>query len=396
MGAEIKEGIVEKITNGGWGLVRSDEGVVFLNYAIPGEHIFYKIRDKARGILWGALDSIKIPSPSRITPPCPYYGQCGGCIFQHMDYSLQQLIKLDILRDDLLRIGHFSSSPDALIPSPPYNNRIRARMKAQDDGRIGFIRKSSNTVIAINRCLLFPEEINQFLDRWNSLSAPPFFHQMDILVNPATRQPLIHLSHPPGKLKSLLSEFNGIAFSWKGHEENAVTSFNIGEYRYLTAPSVFFQVNPHQWENMLKTVELYLHPCERIIDLYSGVGFFTPLLQKYAGEVTGVECSPFSVTLARRAFPDARWFSVPAEKFQFPPAEIIVLDPPRSGLAQEVISTILKKKYKKIIYIACSSAAFSRDLRILKENGYEVVGLHAFDLFPQTAHLETIACFTLR
>ena len=395
----MKEGIVEKITNGGWGLVRSDEGVVFLNDVLPGEQVTFRIKEKTRGILWGQLEEVLTPSKHRIEPPCPYYGQCGGCVFQHINYQYQQKIKQDILLDDLKRIGNYEEAGDHYhyIESPPFYNRIRARMKAQvqEGGKIGFIRKGTNRVIPINQCLLFPEAINPFLEKWNVLENPPFFFQMDILMNPGNQRIYIHLSHPPKQEKKTLKLFPGITFSWKGNEDAGVSRLKIRDWAYLVSPAVFFQVNPFQWESMLDIVESYLEPCDTIIDLYSGVGFFIPLLKKYSKKIIGVESHGFSVTLARRAFAcnEVDFLKIPVDKFIFPKADIIVVDPPRSGLSGSVINKLLKKKYKKIIYISCSSATFSRDLNILLESGYQLKDLNILDLFPQTAHLETIGLF---
>jgi 23S rRNA (uracil1939-C5)-methyltransferase len=195
----------------------------------------------------------------------------------------------------------------------------------------------------------------------------------------------------------MLQEFSPIIFSWKGNEDAAVSRLDINDRSYLVSPGVFFQVNPFQWENMLNTVESYLEPCETVIDLYCGVGFFVPLLKKYSQKVIGVESHGYSVTLAGRAFPGKglKFVKTPAEKFVFPAADIIVLDPPRSGLSKPVINAVLAKKYKKVIYISCSSAAFSRDLKVLRENGYHLENLKTLDLFPQTAHMEIISLFRL-
>jgi 23S rRNA (uracil1939-C5)-methyltransferase len=100
------------------------------------------------------------------------------------------------------------------------------------------------------------------------------------------------------------------------------------------------------------------------------------------------------VTLAKRAFPGVEFHKLAVEKFGFPDADVVVLDPPRSGISKYVMKRILNRQYKKIIYISCSSAAFSRDLKILRENGFQLTDMKILDLFPQTAHLETIACFT--
>lgn len=371
--------------------MRTEEGVVLLNYVLPGEHITFQIKEKARGILWGHLEEVFTHSEHRVEPPCSYFGKCGGCVFQHIDYRHQQKIKEGILIDDLKRIGNYEGKITNHIKSPPFHYRIRSRMKARKDGKIGFIRKGTNTVIPIDRCLLFPGEINQFLEKWNSLKNPPFFHQIDILMNLTDKKIYIHLSHPPKKEKEVLKLFDNIAFSWTGNEDAGVSKIKIGDWTYLISPAVFFQVNPFQWENMLNKVESYLEPCEAIIDIYSGVGFFIPLLKKYSKKTTGIESHGFSIILAKRAFPDVNFLKIPVEKFIFREADIIVLDPPRSGLSKYVMKGILDKKYKKIIYISCSSATFSRDLKVLKENGYHIEDLSILDLFPQTSHLEIIS-----
>lgn len=397
-----RKGVIERITNGGWGLVRSDEGVVFLNYVLPGEEVTYHIKERAKGILWGELIRVLSPSQHRTEPPCPYFGECGGCVFQHIDYQYQETIKKNILFDDLKRIGRYEYEETKInyIKSPPFHSRVRARMKAQQDGCIGFIRKGTNTVIPINHCLLFPEPFNRFLEKWNAMENPPFFYQMDMFMNRDYQKVYIHLAHPPKKEKETLNRFPQITFSWKGNEDTGVSKLKIRDYTYLVSPAVFFQVNPFQWENLLNTVESYLQTCrpyDTVIDLYSGVGFFIPLLKRYAKKIIAVESHGYSVTIAKRAFGDTgvSILKIPVEKFIFPEADIIVVDPPRSGLSKHVLNSILKRKYKNIIYISCSSATFSRDLKVLRENGYQLKGLNIFDLFPQTAHLETIGLFQL-
>jgi 23S rRNA (uracil1939-C5)-methyltransferase len=314
-------------------------------------------------------------------------------VFQHIDYAHQVALKKDILQDDLRRIGGYTGPVQTVEESPPYHNRIRARMKGYDDGRTGFIRKGTNTVLPIGGCLLFPDAINQFLEKWNTLQEPPFFHQLDIFFNSQDKNLYVYLSHPPKEpVKKVLASFPGVIFSWKGKEDAGVSSLTVRGNTYYVSPEVFFQVNPYQWENMLDAVEGFLEDSTRIIDLYCGVGFFIPLLSAHAREVIGVEHYGFSVELAQRAFPGAEFFKSPSEKFYFPDADILVVDPPRSGLSRHVMKRIVSGKYGKLIYISCSSATFARDLKELVENRYKVEDLKAFDLFPQTSHLETIAC----
>jgi len=388
----MKQGTVEKIVNGGWGLVRSDEGVVFLNYVIPGEEVVYRIKDRARGVLWGELLQVLEPSPQRVAPPCPYFGQCGGCVFQHIDYPRQLKIKKQILQDDLERIGHYKTPLPDVVESPPYHNRVRARMKGQDDGKIGFIKKGTNQVLPIQQCLLFPDAVSRFLEQWNQQPDPPFFHQLDIFYNPQQKKIYVNLSHPPQEhqLKKLFP-FTNVIFIWPGSVQSGVSPLTINDYLYYVGPDVFFQVNPFQWSNMLEAVDAFLEPAESMIDLYCGVGFFIPLLLHKAREIVGVESYGPSVALAQKAFPQVEFFKAPTEKFYFPEADTLVMDPPRSGLSKHVMKRICNGGYRKLIYVSCSSATFGRDLAVLTQNGFKAAHLKVFDLFPQTPHLETIS-----
>jgi 23S rRNA (uracil1939-C5)-methyltransferase len=194
-------GVVEKIINGGWGIVREHDKIVFLSYVLPNENVEYEIKDKAKGIYWGKTLNILSPSQFRKKQECSLYGECGGCIFQHIDYEYQKTIKTNIFKDDMQRIGGMSIDIDNFFDSPPYKYRVRGRLKAENTGKIGFIKKGTHNIIPINNCLLFSNEMNDYLSRWNTQTTPPFFFQQDILLNRNKNEKKIfsHLSHPPKK-----------------------------------------------------------------------------------------------------------------------------------------------------------------------------------------------------
>ena len=227
--------------------------------------------------------------------------------------------------------------------------------------------------------------------KWNSLKHPPFFFHMDILLNPSNQKVYVHLSHPPvNSQKKVLDQFNDVIFSWKGKEMEGISTVTIKNWNYLISPGIFFQVNRFQWENMLDVLESYLDKVESAVDLYSGVGFFIPVLQQYSSQITGVESHGLSVNIAQKAFPGTFFVKSPVEKFILPPADVMVVDPPRAGLPMSVIQQIQKNRYKKLIYISCSSATFSRDLRLLLDGGYKIKDLQLIDLFPGTPHIESM------
>jgi len=387
-------GRIEKIINGGWGLLREDDKTVLIPFVLPDEEVEYSIKEKAKGIYWGELKSIITPSPKRIEPACPLFGLCGGCVFQNTDYENQKIIKKKIFSDDMKRIGEIEIKPDFFYKSQPFGYRIRGRLKTDEStNKIGFIKKSSHNVIPIDKCLLFTDKMNDYLKEWNSLTNPPFFFQQDIIFDGTNDRTMISLSHKPdNKQIKTLNKFKSVKYLWKGND-NDYASINIDNYKYKVKPSTFFQVNKFQHSNMLKFVNENLFQSRKIIDLYSGVGFFIPLLLEFSKEVIGVESYTISTELAKNSFPIARFINKNVDKFSFESADIIIADPPRSGLSKYVMKKILEYKYRRLIYISCSSATFARDAKILTENGYSLNKVSLMDLFPQTSHIEILSVF---
>jgi len=385
-------GRVEKIVEGGWGLIRSRGPVVLLRNVIPGEKIRYAIREEKKGIAWGEVMEIIEASPDRIPPPCPYYGECGGCMFQHIRYSRQLTLKREVFLETLQRIGRMDICPEKIISSPPTGYRIRAKFKSAPDGRIGYIEKGTHRVLPIDQCLIVTPAISRFLTLYNRLASPPFSYQFDVLENAG--QLSVYLPHPPtGADRRTLEDLAGekVRFYWKSNWKESLSPLSIGGFEYQVSPAVFFQVNRHLWTSLLETVDRHLFPMEEALDLYSGVGFFVPLLQTRARRVSAVENHPLAIQVIQKQFPRCRLYPQNAEKFSFPPADLLLVDPPRCGLSSKVLGKILSRRYPRIIYISCYPASLARDCRILLDRGkYRIVTITLLDLFPQTPHLESI------
>ncbi len=396
MEKNVYKGIVEKIVNGGFGLVRSSEGVVFLKYVCPGEEVEYTIKERAKGVIWGDVIRIINPLKVRITPQCKYYGECGGCIFSHIPYEEQLKIKQEILINDLKRIGNLDITIKNIYGSEPFKYRIRAKLKGIVNGKTGFIRRGTNDVMEINSCDIVDDPINDFIAKWNGSENPPFIHQLDIFYNIINRITYVHLSGPPGKNDiGFFNSFTNTVFTWRGNEKKGESVLKIKDSKFIVSPGIFFQINKFQWETMFDIVESMLEYSDISIDLYTGTGFFLPLLQKYSKKVIGVENSKLSVELAERSFPDVLIERLPVEKFDFPEAGQVLVDPPRSGLPKKARDQIIKQKIKNIIYVSCSTSTLARDLKIFISNGYIIKELNMVDLFPQTSHIETITLLKL-
>lgn len=395
---EIKTGIVEQIVNGGFGLVRSSEGVVFLKYVCPGEKIQYTIKERVKGIIWGDVIKILNPMENRVTPECKYYGECGGCIFSHIPYEEQLKIKQEILINDLRRIGNLDDiTINKIYGSEPFKYRIRAKLKGIENGKIGFIRRGTNDVMEINNCSIVDDPVNNFITKWNRSKNPPFFHQLDIFYNISSKITYVHLSSTPGKNDLLFfNSFKNTVFTWELNEKEGESVLKIKGSEFIVSPGVFFQVNRFQWETMFDIVESMLEYSDISLDLYTGTGFFVPLLKKYSNKVIGVENSKLSVDFAERSFPDVLFIRLPVEKFTLPDAGQILVDPPRSGLPKKVLDQLIKLKIKNVIYVSCSTSTLARDLKYFKSNGYNIQELNMVDLFPQTSHIETITSLKLK
>ena len=381
-------GIVEAITDKGWGIINSPAAKIYIHYVIEGEEVEYSIKEKDKKGIWAEVKSILKPSPHRIEVPCKIYNRCGGCNLLHIKYEHQLKYKKSWLIKNISEITNYPFENIKIIPSKPNNYRMRAKLKGREDGKIGFIEKGKTSVVELKECLLYHERINEFINIWNNSEKMPFIHQIDLLFNPTDKILYSHLSEKP-KNTDFTKLFKNTLFSFKGEDKKIL--IKMGNFSYLTSPSVFFQSNLFLNSELLNTVEKYLIKGETAIDLYSGVGFFIPVLQKYFKKIYAVESNRLSYNLLKENFPEIKAYRIVSSKFSFPPADLLLIDPPRSGMDQRTSDRIVKKRYKRIIYISCSQKGFKKDLKILLNNGYKLKGITMIDLFPHTPYFETIA-----
>jgi tRNA/tmRNA/rRNA uracil-C5-methylase (TrmA/RlmC/RlmD family) len=394
--ADTRTGLVSRLVNGGQGLIHHpDEGTVLVNDVLPGETVRFHIRERSRGIAWADAVDILTPHPDRITPPCPLARICGGCPWQHMPLGLQRQQKTQIFQDSFIHALHSVPPLTRFHDSPGEGYRVRARMKPDPQGRLGFVRRRSHQIVPISDCLLFTEPINRFLAAWNA--DPPGLQklfQVDILHSPGEEGLGIHLGHAPaaGEAERLQGQFPDLLLGWPGQEVVQTITIAGSPTRYHASPAAFFQVNHFLWPVMLDAVERHLPLRFSALDLYSGVGFLIPPLMRGDQPPQAVEGHPLSVELARKTFPHLTIIRSDTSHQEIPdPVDLILCDPPRSGLGDRVLEQIQGSGVKTLLYISCSQATLIRDIRRLTELGWELSNMEAFDLFPHTPHLELFA-----
>lgn len=353
--------------------------------SIPGETVEVEIGEGKKGAKSITLTRVINPSPHRVEPPCPYFGACGGCQWQHISYRRQLEMKREILRHHLEKTGGISEPYVAeTIPSPSRTAyRNHARFSVNRRGSLGFTWTGTRHHLPVDRCLLMHDRINAVLsdlqDKGKGLrqvSVRCGAETGDLLVQPS-------LDIPGLDLESGQAHFHEALFGYP---------FRI------SSPS-FFQVNTPQAERMASEVRDRLRPTgdEMLADAYGGVGVFAVLLAPYYRRIITLEESPSAIEDALvncRPFPNVTVVKGKSEEAL--PAldarpDTVILDPPRTGCHPTVLEFLTQLSPRKIAYVSCAPNTLARDLRILLAGGYGLREAVPIDMFPQTHHVESIS-----
>ena len=376
---------IERILPGGYGLAHSAGHTVFVSLAAPGDRLRVRVERQQGNVLFASIEEILAASPERIEPPCPYFGRCGGCDFQQLTYENQLAAKAEIIRDCLHRIARIEDVPEIVVtPSPrAWRYRMRATWQIdQDERTIGYYERGSRRVCDVADCAVLVPQLEATLERvrttdWQEF--PPGLKHLDVVAGESG----VSLAPP-------FAEF-----------ETAELELKIGDEVYHYSAESFFQINPGLLAPLIEFAlgdESRDQSSEAALDLYCGVGLFTlPLARRFA-QVTGVEGNPVAVQFAKRnlhraGLENARVVNAGVAEWirrRALQTDFVLLDPPRAGAESAVIKGIIDARPKRVTYVSCDPATLARDLRKLFAAGFVIESLLAFDLFPQTHHVETV------
>lgn len=417
---------IEKPIYGGAFLARAEGKAIFVPLALPGEQARVRIVDEKRGYSAAEVDEIADKSEQRIAPLCPHFGVCGGCQYQHANYAAQLVYKREILRETLERGGVHPPDEIAVLAGEPWRYRNRIRLAFDAKGNAGYRGRRSHQVIPIARCPIAAPLLERAV-----LAA------CEVLRDPAVklRASEIALFCNANETELLASmtvtgggncSFDGFAQSFaakipalKGVQLAAESSnsqparmvsqwgaqslvYRAAGVDYRVDQSAFFQVNRWLVDGLVERVTA----CARSIparcgglawDLFSGVGLFARKLADRFERVIAVETSPASIAALKHNLRDTCASAVKAETLDFlrrggtgERPDLIVVDPPRTGLGAETVALLSEVSAPELVYVSCDPATLARDLRLLACGGYVVDEIALADLFPQTFHLETI------
>lgn len=424
---------IERLGINGEGVAHLDGYTIFVDAALPQEKIVAKIVEKRKTFARAIPLQIVSSSPHRQVPPCPVFGKCGGCQLMHLSYSQQLVFKRQKVVDALERIGKIPSPPvSPCTPSPSplaYRNKIQLPVDA--DFNMGLYAKNSHDLVLIDRCYIHCDlgeaafqTVRLILKKGRrfplrSLLIKTSIYTREILVVLVTCEPassfLKEIAH---KILEALPEIKGVVHNFNPTEGNTVLggTFSLlagkesieeqlGSLKFKVSSSSFFQVNPPLALKLYqKAIELAdLQGTETVLDAYCGVGTLSLHIAQKAGHVIGVEVNPDAIADAYKNRDDNHlsnlsFHCAPVETFILShqePIDVVFLNPPRKGCDPEVLTALGKIKPSRVIYISCDPATLSRDLFLLQKSGYHIKSVHPFDMFPQTAHVETVACLHL-
>lgn len=439
--------IIKRLGINGEGIAYYKKQTVFVDGALPGETVDVKIINIKENYAIGTINQIEVPSPDRVKPPCEYYDECGGCQLQHLSYKAQLREKRQILMNSIDRYVR-GDNKFRVLPMIGADNPFEYRNKAQLpfgtlDGKVkpGLFKPNSNRLVFINKCLVHKKETNKVISQITNLANKYKFssynqsndrgHLRHIVVRQNEQNKLMVVvvaAFASAKLDEFCKEiiaFDNVISVYKSvnKEKKTVeiigTQINkikgkdtigetVGSVNYELYPKAFFQLNTKQTEKLYKHIQSLIDPKKdkKILDAYCGVGTIGQYVSKMADEVRGIDISKDSIRSAEQnakanhvknvtyyrhdvekqlvKFIDERWIP-----------DVIIFDPPRTGLSQRTKEMIIKSRIKKVIYVSCNTSTLAKDLNFLSKR-YKISDIQPFDMFPQTSHIESVVVLTRR
>lgn len=368
---------ITDIAFGGDGIGRVDGFVVFVPFVVEGERVEAEIVAVKKRYALADLMRVVTPSPRRVEPVCPYYRQCAGCQYQHVEYAHQLELKRKQIRDIFQRIGGIAEPPIEPVVASPRQYGYRNKIVVHGPGSPGFWTVRGRSILPVEQCPISREEVSRKL-----------------------KEPLAVDKH-----LTIRCNFAGKVWTFTGPApDELIEEVVLGKTLRVPLGS-FFQVNLGVIELALQhTRKIFAASgCKILVDAYCGIGLFALLLGDLAQHVYGIEEDTAAIQAANEnaaLLGIARYdfYAGKSERLLFYTLRqcrleqtCLILDPPRSGCGKAVLKTLRQQKPRKLIYVSCAPPMLARDVKELLAAGYKLERVTPFDMFPQTAHCEAVA-----
>jgi tRNA/tmRNA/rRNA uracil-C5-methylase (TrmA/RlmC/RlmD family) len=409
--SELIELRIGAVANGGSCVARHEGRVVFVRHTLPGELVLARVTQETTHFLRADAVEILEPSPDRVQPPCPFAGpgRCGGCDWQHVALPAQRRLKAAVVEEQLQRVAGITREVVVEeVPGAPdgLGWRTRVQFSVRRDGAVGLRRHRSHSIEPIDECLIAHPEVEALgieRKRWPGASS------VEAIASAATGDRLAVLS-TRGRARVPRMDAPVRLVSGRNQDKPPFVREEVAGRLWQVSGSGFWQVHPGAAQTLADAVVETLEPRrgEIAVDLYCGAGLFAGVLGESVGSdglVVGIESDAQSVRDARFNLRDMPHVAVERGeveevldqirfgrgKSNLNRADLVVLDPPRTGAGPAVVKRIAELAGRRIAYVSCDPATLSRDLKLFSDEGWTLSGLRAFDAFPMTQHVELLA-----
>ncbi|MBE6940102.1 MAG: 23S rRNA (uracil(1939)-C(5))-methyltransferase RlmD [Ruminococcaceae bacterium] len=439
---KVYEARIEGYSSEGLGVARIEGQVVFVHRALRGELCRVLVLKVLKNTAFGKVVEVLEPSAHRRQPDCPHYGKCGGCDFRHMDYAEELWAKGQRVQDALTRLGGSDLPLEAVLGAKePLRYRNKSQYPIGADGKVGFFRARSHQVVEVEQCLLQKPQadgaaaaLRQYIGEtgvscYDETTGRGLLRHLYIRTNAEGCSlvcVLINGKKLPREdrlvqlLRDALPQLTGVVLGVNTKRGNTILGDEYrtlwGEERLtdtlcglqfrLSVPS-FYQVNRQQAQVLYeKALEFAgLTGQELVLDLYCGAGTITEVMAQKARHVIGAEIVPEAIADAREnaalnGVENVEFFCGDASRVAAELAgrglapDVICVDPPRKGLAPDVIDAVVQMAPRRVVYVSCDPATLGRDVKLFAARGYELTRAAAVDLFPGTRHVESVVCLS--
>ena len=387
---------IEKLDHFGRGLCKVNDKVCFVEGALPGEEVEIDIIKENKNFIEAKVLTIINESEHRITPKCPYYDACGGCTHQHMTYELENESKVNKVKELMERFAHIS--PDLvkdMVSGTEYNYRNKIILHGLN-GKIGFYEEKTHSVIPIKKCLLVSPKMNNIIKILNKINV----QILEVLIRCSNdgEMTLVELEGKVSDIKPLQDACDILIYNGMIMSEHDELISKIGDKDFFISYSSFFQVNRKVTKKLYDRVlkEVKKKKPNKVLDLYCGAGTIGIYVSDYAKEIIGVDNNGSNIVDANKnkELNHVENISFICDKVEnkidsFTDIDMIIVDPPRSGLDTKTKEYLTKINPETIVYVSCDPVTLARDLGELNNN-YEIKSVEPFNMFPRSSHVECV------
>lgn len=415
--------------------------VIFVPFSLVGERVLVHIINDKNSFLIAKIIKFLRVSEERVVPPCPYFEKCGGCDIQHMPYHMQLEFKKEMVKNSLEKYGKIYTEINDVVPSDKeyrYRNKF-AFPVVEEDGvlKIGMYRKNSHDVVSIEDCMLQSENVKMIIYLFKEFMLTNKISAYDEETKSGTVKHIVVREHDGafiltvvvanemfeyfeplieklnmhfekfGIVKNVNILHNNVIFGNFDQHIYGINELDFHEFGvdYSVNNRSFLQVNDYIKKEIYQTILSVISGEENVIDAYSGAGLLTSIIAKHCDHVWGVEIIKEATENANNLKNKNNLYNltningdcaevIPALAKELNGDFVVVVDPPRKGLDKKVLDAFLESKPKRIIYLSCNPATLARDLADLKQD-YDIEFVQPYDMFPQTANVETLVCLKL-